>query len=288
MTTAWIVTATPEASTLLALARKAADRVVAVTVGLDSFAGADAVVSLPLVPDTPVEAVAPGVAEAVAARPGDLVFVPDRPEERSLAGTLASRLRAPVLTRVVDVGPDGIDVVRHGLARVRVRTDGAAVLVADGGPAVAGASGAGSPASAPATHHATVTGRAEAPADRVDLAASARIVAVGRGVTQADLPWVRAFADALGADLACSRPVADAGWLPHDRYVGASGLHVAPELYVALGISGQLQHLSGVTGARTIVAVNTDPHAPIFALADHGIVGDVREVMPVLTRALVR
>lgn len=168
------MTATPEASTLLALARKAADRVVAVTVGLDSFAGADAVVSLPLVPDTPVEAVAPGVAEAVAARPGDLVFVPDRPEERSLAGT-----RVPPEGAGADArggrgsGRHRRRAPRTGTgARPDRRRRGARRRWRPGGR---GSVRAGSPASAPATHHATVTGRGEAPADRVDLAASARI-----------------------------------------------------------------------------------------------------------------
>jgi electron transfer flavoprotein alpha subunit len=120
-----------------------------------------------------------------------------------------------------------------------------------------------------------------------NLAEAERIVAVGRGIKSKDhLPLVEALAARLGAELAASRPICDMGWLPMDRQVGSSGQTVRPKLYVAVGISGAIQHIVGMRGSRTIVAVNTDPDAPIFEIADFGIVGDLFEVVPALVAAL--
>ncbi len=118
----------------------------------------------------------------------------------------------------------------------------------------------------------------------VDLSKADVIIAIGRGIKgQEHIALAQALADALGGDLAASRPICDAGWLPIDRQIGSSGQTVAPKLYVALGISGAIQHLVGMKNSGTIVAVNKDPEAPIFDIADYGIVGDIFEVMPVLT-----
>ncbi len=121
----------------------------------------------------------------------------------------------------------------------------------------------------------------------VDLTKADVIVAVGRGIkSQENLALVQQLVDALGAELAASRPICDAGWLPIDRQIGSSGQTVAPKLYIALGISGAIQHLVGMKNATTIVAVNKDPEAPIFDIADYGIVGDLFEVIPVLTEEI--
>jgi electron transfer flavoprotein alpha subunit len=121
----------------------------------------------------------------------------------------------------------------------------------------------------------------------VDLSQAERIVAVGRGIKgQEHLKIAENLAKALGAELAASRPICDAGWLPMDRQIGSSGQTVAPKLYVALGISGAIQHLVGMKGSRTIVAINKDAEAPIFEIADYGIAGDLFEIVPALIAEL--
>jgi electron transfer flavoprotein alpha subunit len=121
----------------------------------------------------------------------------------------------------------------------------------------------------------------------LDLTQAERIVAVGRGIKgQEHVQVAQQLADALGAELAASRPICDAGWLPMERQIGSSGQTVAPKLYLALGISGAIQHVVGMKGARTIVAINKDAEAPIFEVADYGIVGDLFEVVPAIVAAL--
>jgi len=122
---------------------------------------------------------------------------------------------------------------------------------------------------------------------KVDLTKADIIVSVGRGIKEKDkLPIVEELAKALGAELAASRPVCDDGWLPLDRQIGSSGQTVAPKLYLAVGISGAIQHLVGMKGSRCIVAINKDERAPIFDIADYGIVGDLFEVVPALSAAI--
>jgi electron transfer flavoprotein alpha subunit len=121
----------------------------------------------------------------------------------------------------------------------------------------------------------------------VDLTQAPVIVAIGRGIKEpANIPQAQKLAALLGGELAASRPICDEGWLPMDRQIGSSGQTVAPKLYLALGISGAIQHVVGMKGSRTIVAVNKDANAPIFEVADYGIVGDIFEIMPALTAEL--
>jgi electron transfer flavoprotein alpha subunit len=140
---------------------------------------------------------------------------------------------------------------------------------------------------APLLDAATIRQKPEAPfresARAVDLSAAELIVSVGRGIKEKDnIGMVEDLARAMGAELAASRPICDAGWLPMERQVGSSGQTVSPKLYMAIGISGAIQHLVGMKGAKTIVAINKDANAPIFEVADYGIVGDLFEVVPAL------
>jgi electron transfer flavoprotein alpha subunit len=121
----------------------------------------------------------------------------------------------------------------------------------------------------------------------VDLTQAEIIVAVGRGIKeQKNIEIAKQLADALGGDLAASRPICDSGWLPMDRQIGSSGQTVAPKLYLALGISGAIQHVVGMKGSRTIAAINKDQNAPIFEVADFGVVGDLFEIVPALIEEL--
>ncbi len=123
----------------------------------------------------------------------------------------------------------------------------------------------------------------------VDLTAAEIIVSVGRGIKEAEnIPIVQKLADALGAELAASRPICDNGWLPMERQVGSSGQTVAPKMYVAVGISGAIQHLVGMKGSKVIVAINKDANAPIFEVADYGIVGDLFQVVPALVDEILK
>jgi electron transfer flavoprotein alpha subunit len=118
----------------------------------------------------------------------------------------------------------------------------------------------------------------------VDLTQAEIIVSVGRGIKeQKNIELAKALAEALGGEIAASRPICDSGWLPMDRQIGSSGQTVAPKLYLAVGISGAIQHIVGMKGSRTIIAINKDAEAPIFEIADFGVVGNLFDILPVLT-----
>ncbi len=123
----------------------------------------------------------------------------------------------------------------------------------------------------------------EAAIGEVDITKADIVIGVGRGIKeQENLKILEELADSLGGVLACSRPIVDAGWLPKDRQIGSSGKTIKPKLYIAIGISGQFQHITGMKGADTIFAINKDPNAPIFNEADYGIVDDLFKIVPVI------
>jgi electron transfer flavoprotein alpha subunit len=231
------------------------------------------------------------------------VLLPHTYQTRDFAPKLAARLERALVTDVT-----GIKTAAGELAFVRPMFQGklTADVVPLGPPphlvtfqigafradrAVRGQSAAAIRAIGIDLDPAQIRQRPEAPFQEakqaVDLSQAERIVSVGRGIKgQEHLPIAQALADALGAELAASRPICDAGWLPMERQVGSSGQTVAPKMYLALGISGAIQHLVGIKGSHTIVAINKDPDAPIFEVADYGIVGDLFEIVPALLAAL--
>jgi electron transfer flavoprotein alpha subunit len=203
---------------------------------------------------------------------------------------LAEAAGQPAFTRLIFQGKLAADVVPEGESPCLVTVQ-AGAFGADS--AERGASAAPVTAVAAPVDPTTIRQKPEAPfreaKQAVDLSQAARIVAVGRGIREQDkLPLAEELARALGAELAASRPICDAGWLPIERQVGSSGQTVAPKLYLALGISGAIQHAVGMKGSKTIVAINKDAEAPIFELADYGIVGDIFEVVPALIKELQR
>ncbi len=244
----------------------------------------------------PVEAWAGAVADVVAAAAPRLVVATTRDGGRALAGAVAARCGAPVLTGATDVVLDagGVVVTRdvHGgiASRTERVTGGPAVVTVPAGGAVAPVAAPVTVTGAAGTPSAAVRVREERASGResVDLGGARVVVGIGRGLkAREDLAVVERLAAALGGEVACSRPLAEGhDWLTKDRYIGISGQHVAPDLYVAAGISGQVQHMVGVAGAKVVVAINSDADAPIFAQCDHGVVGDLYAVLPALAAAL--
>ena len=190
-----------------------------------------------------------------------------------------------IFTRRIFLGKLDADVVSDGEPPVFVTFQSGAFR---GDQAV---KGSGAPVETMPVEIGEVRMKPEAPFQEVkqavDLSKADVIVAVGRGIKSKDnLALAEKLAEVLGGDLAASRPICDAEWLPIDRQIGSSGQTVAPKLYIAVGISGAIQHLVGMKNSQTIVAINKDPEAPIFDIADYGIVGDLFEVLPVLTEEI--
>jgi electron transfer flavoprotein alpha subunit len=230
------------------------------------------------------------------------VLLPHTYQTRDFAPMLAARLRKPLVTDVIGITGTGADVrftrpMFQGklVAEVRAAGTGPVFVTIQIGAYRADALKPGAAASVSKVDvtidEPSIRQRPEPPFQEakqaVDLGQAERIVAVGRGIKgQENLPIAEKLAKAMGAELAASRPICDSGWLPMDRQIGSSGQTVAPKLYVALGISGAIQHLVGMKGSRVIVAINKDADAPIFEVADYGIVGDLFELAPAIVAEL--
>ena len=241
--------------------------------------------------------------DAIAQLSPTYVLLPHTYQTRDFAPKLAARLDRAIITDVVAIKRAGSDT-----AFVRPMFQGklTADVVPQGQPphfvtfqigayridqAVKGSAPAPVRALTVNLDASAIRQKPDAPFQQakqaVDLSQAERIVSVGRGIKeQANIKVAEELARALGAELAASRPICDSGWLPMERQVGSSGQTVAPKLYLALGISGAIQHLVGMKGANTVVAINKDPDAPIFKMADLGIVGDALKILPALTEEI--
>jgi electron transfer flavoprotein alpha subunit len=263
------------------------------------------VVDAPAVAEYTADGYVLALAALVEQEAPSLVFLPHTYQTRDFAPALAARLGRTLVTDVTSIKQAGdrqvyVRPVFQGKLNADVEAAGPTphfITFQIGSFRADAAARGSSPAavrkvSVPVDAGA-VRQKPEAPFQEakqaVDLSQAERIVSVGRGIKgQEHLKIAQDLAKALGAEIAASRPICDAGWLPMDRQIGSSGQTVAPKLYVALGISGAIQHLVGMKGSRTIVAINKDPEAPIFEIADYGIAGDLFEIVPALIGELIK
>ncbi|MCI2423269.1 electron transfer flavoprotein subunit alpha/FixB family protein [Saccharopolyspora sp. K220] len=222
------------------------------------------------------------------------VLVPASIDGKEIAGRLAIRLGSGLLSEVVDLDADGVGA--HSLfggaydAKAKVTKGVPVITVLPGAiePEQAAGAAAVEAVEVPAASGAKITGRQPAEAgDRPELTEASVVVSGGRGVGSAEnFEVVEKLADALGAAVGASRAAVDSGYYPHQFQVGQTGKTVSPQLYIALGISGAIQHRAGMQTSKTIVAVNKDAEAPIFEIADFGVVGDLFKVAPQLTEEI--
>ena len=254
----------------------------------------------PLLAEYTSDAYAAALEQLIKSRQPRVVVFPHSYQVRDYAPKLAARFGSALISDVVDVKADGTEpVFVRQLFQGKLNADVKTATTPQFVSIQAGAFRAAQPgaASKPVEKfevqiEATqIRSKPEPPfreAQRsVDLTAADIIVSVGRGIKEKDnLPVVEALAEALGGELAASRPICDNGWLPMERQVGSSGQTVSPKLYLAVGISGAIQHLVGMKGSKTVVAINKDETAPIFETADYGVVGDLFEIVPALAEEI--
>ncbi|MDR3670425.1 MAG: electron transfer flavoprotein subunit alpha/FixB family protein [Holophaga sp.] len=299
----WIImTDQGRAGGLLAAARKLGGRVTAVVVGPRSLAdtlaaaGPDRLLWFACGDEAPAEAFAAQVAEAVRVAAPRVVLASDAPSARILLGAAAARLGAVVLSPVRDLALDGSTLLAsrpaaEGRVVETLEVTEALAGIFDGEDLPTAASVPTPVEPAPAVRPdpaLRVLATQSAGADSAGLLTAARVVSAGLGIAaKADLRLVEDLAAALGAEMACSLPVCDdMRWFGATRVVGSSHNQIAPDLYIAVGISGQPQHLSGVRDAKVVLAINSDPEARIFKHCQYGILGDLYKIVPALTAAL--
>ena len=288
------------AAELVTTAARVADEVHVVALGQASAAALDGVASVVLLTADAArpESFVAAIAARVAAIDADVVLVGATVTGWEVAARVATVLgvglvsEATALRRVPGAGWQAERVVYAGGAVQTESWSGLAVVTVTAGfaPAARDVGGAAPVQVVPVEVDARVrvVSRSVRPHEGVDLAHATRVVCVGMGLGSVDdLAIARGLAEALDAEVACTRPVAeDREWLPTERYIGISGVSVRPDLYLGLGVSGQVQHTVGIREAAVVVGINTDPNAPLFGVCDYAVVGDLHEIAPMLTEAI--
>ncbi len=271
----------------------------------DAMGAADKVIYLehPALAEFNPEAYSRALAEVVSSESPRVVLVPNTSMGMDLASAVSVHADLPLVAYAVDVKlADGKLVAESqlygGKMNVESEIEGASAVVS----VIAGALPveAGKKDGAPSVEKTTVSANLsedtlkvhfktliEPEAGDVDITAQDVLVSVGRGIgSDENLPTIQALADALGGALSCSRPIVDSKWLPKTRQVGKSGLKVKPKAYIAVGVSGAPEHIEGMKDAELIIAINTDPKAPIFDVAHYGVTSDLFDIVPPLTEKL--
>jgi electron transfer flavoprotein alpha subunit len=290
---------------LLTLARRLGDPVAVVLGGGAEGAaqqlgqyGATRVLSVvdPALSDYLVAPKAEAVAQIAAAESPAAILISATPEGKEIAGRVAVKLNSGLITDAIDVAQDGstLQSVFAGNWTVQASVTGPAVIAVKANavtPEPASAAGTVEQAAVTISDQAKgariVKSEPKQASGRPELTEAAVVVSGGRG-TGGDFSPVEGLADALGAAVGASRAAVDSGWYPHAYQIGQTGKTVSPQLYIAAGISGAIQHRAGMQTSKAIVAVNKDPEAPIFALADLGVVGDLRTILPAATEEIAR
>lgn len=279
---------------LCAGARQIADEVVlAVVKGAPQTGIADKAYDVELPEGEPAENAAAGVQAVYDAEQPDVVLIEPTPRNKILGGMVAAKAGTAVISDVAAIDGDTVtNMYFGGIAEMKQHATGAkfytvAATAFEPGEATGTDTVETIAYTAPAKA-LVLKGTKEVPREGADLTKCDVVVGAGRGFAEeADLQIARDLAAKVGGELGCSRPLAEnVDWMPRNLYIGVSGLQLAPKAYIACGISGQMQHMVGVTNAETVIAINKDQNAPIFKQADYGIVGDLYKVIPALIEKL--
>ena len=299
----WIIAADDvSAGSITGIAKKLGGHLTAVVAGPKERAeaaaafGPDSLIWYPTDEKTPAEAWSQAVAEAAFQAAPQVVLCANAPSARVMLGAIAAKLQMAVSTCVTDIGIDGDKLIIK-----RMLADDKAVETIETQKPFAGIAAEGLE-EAQTADKADIVQTDQTPSDRLttldimletggaDLANADRVVSAGAGIGSKDnVALIEKLAQAFHAEVACSLPACDNyRWFDHTHVVGSSTQKISPQIYLMVGISGQPQHMTGVRGAKNIIAINNDPEAPIFSKCDYGIVGDLNKIVPVLTEAFLQ
>lgn len=277
---------------LCAGARSHADQVelVALTQAQALAGVADRIWAVPVPQGSMMEDATDTIADLIEAEKPDILFVEPTRRMKLITGRLAARMKTSVVTDVLSIEDGTVSAMYFGgIAHRHVKSAGSLLILSIGPGAFGDLEPSGTDGVVTVGYIApksSIVRRSVVPIEKsgVDLTVAKRVVGAGRGiVAEEDLGMIREFAREIGAELGCTRPLCEAEhWFPRELYIGVSGLMLSPDVYVAIGISGQTQHTVGIDRAKTVIAVNKDKNAPIFNHADYGLVADLYKAVPKL------